>query len=477
MKYGLGENQLSEIVDIFRKYPEVEEAILFGSRAIGTYKEASDIDIAIKGKDVSVILATKIQSDLEDTYLPFFFDIISFPSITNQDLIKHINTKGISIYCAGWKKCKLGDVVNIIGGGTPKTTIDRYWGGDIPWVSIADIVQSNKYIHSTSKTITKEGLKNSSTRLLDERDIIISARGTIGAVAVLKSRMAFNQSCYGISAKKDFLDQEYLYYLLTNLITSFNQYSHGGVFDTITRKTFDSIEIYLPPLHKQKEIASILSCLDEKIDLLHRQNKTLESIAQTLFHQWFIKEADENWVSGTLSDEFEVLMGVSPPGESYNKKRIGVPFYQGSSDFGFRFPNDRIFTSNPKRIAQKNDVLISVRAPVGQQNQASEKCCIGRGVASIKYKNNPAFYSYTYYKLKSLNLSIGQFNDSGTVFGSITKNNLENLIIQIPSIELIEKFQDVVNIMDKKIVINTKNVNIINSLREKLIRFIFSSVI
>lgn len=114
MKYGLSEKQLEEIVEILRRYEEVEEAILFGSRAIDTYKEASDVDIAIKGEKATSILAGKIKSHFEeDTYLPFFFDIVAYNSITNENLKQHIDTKGASLYRAGWKKCKLGEVITM----------------------------------------------------------------------------------------------------------------------------------------------------------------------------------------------------------------------------------------------------------------------------------------------------------------------------------------------------------------------------
>ena len=137
----------------------------------------------------------------------------------------------------------------------------------------------------------------------------------------------------------------------------------------------------------------MLSSLDDKIDLLHRQNKTLEALAETLFRQWFIEEAENDWEEGVLPDEFDFTMGLSPPGSSYNQEGIGMPMYQGNADFGFRFPTERVFTTEQKRLAKPLDTLISVRAPVGAQNMAKVKCCIGRGVAAFRYKNNPKYYT------------------------------------------------------------------------------------
>lgn len=194
-----------------------------------------------------------------------------------------------------WKEYKLGGVIELIGGGTPKTSNPNYWNGDIPWLSVVDFNKGRKYVSQTEKSITEDGLNNSSTKILEKGDIIISARGTVGVIAMLDKPMAFNQSCYGIRSKKEFSFNDYLYYLLKNTVVELSQFSHGGVFDTITRDTFNEIDILLPPLPEQTAIASILSSLDDKIDLLHRQNETLEKMAEALFRQWFVEKAEEDW--------------------------------------------------------------------------------------------------------------------------------------------------------------------------------------
>ena len=185
-----------------------------------------------------------------------------------------------------WKEYRFSDVIEIIGGGTPKTSNPEYWNGKIPWLSVADFNTGRKYVSSAEKKITEKGLNESNTKLLNFGDIIISARGTVGVVAVLAKPMAFNQSCYGVRAIESLTNTDYVYYLLKDTVADFRQIAHGGVFDTITRDTFNEIEILLPSLPEQKSIASVLSSLDDKIDLLHRQNATLEKMAETLFRQW-----------------------------------------------------------------------------------------------------------------------------------------------------------------------------------------------
>lgn len=172
-------------------------------------------------------------------------------------------------------KYKLSQVMDLIGGGTPKTSNPDYWNGNIPWLSVKDFGNDSRYVYTTEKHITELGLKNSSTKLLQCGDIIISARGTVGEIATIPFPMAFNQSCYGLRAKKDIINEDFLYYLIKHNVRILKKNTHGSVFDTITRDTFDGIEVDIPSLNIQKKIASILSKIDEKIELNSKINNNL----------------------------------------------------------------------------------------------------------------------------------------------------------------------------------------------------------
>ena len=161
-----------------------------------------------------------------------------------------------------WKEYKYTDLASLIGGGTPKTSNPAYWGGDIPWLSVKDFGNDSKYVYKTEKSITEEGLNNSSTKLLQRDDIIISARGTVGEMAMLPYPMSFNQSCFGIRGNS-LVDKNFLYYYTRTKINELKGSSHGSVFDTITRATFEKITCRIPTLATQQKIANILSSLDE----------------------------------------------------------------------------------------------------------------------------------------------------------------------------------------------------------------------
>jgi type I restriction enzyme S subunit len=163
----------------------------------------------------------------------------------------------------------------LIGGGTPKTTKDEYWNGNIPWLSVKDFNNDFRYVYETEKSITELGLEKSSTKMLQKGDVIISARGTVGEIAIIPFPMAFNQSCYGLRAKEDMVTSDFLYYLVKYNINVLKKNTHGSVFDTITRDTFDSIEVEIPDLITQQKIASILGDFDNKIEFNNAINNNL----------------------------------------------------------------------------------------------------------------------------------------------------------------------------------------------------------
>ena len=200
-----------------------------------------------------------------------------------------------------WLKTSLIDIVELIGGGTPKTSKAEYWGGNINWLSVKDFNNENRYVYSTEKTITEEGLNNSSTKLLRKDDIIISARGTVGELSMIPFPMAFNQSCYGIRAKEG-IDSTFLYYLIKHSVRKLKAMTHGSVFDTITRDTFANIDVAIPDIEMQQRVAKMLANIDDKVENNQRINNNLEQQAKTLFKSWFVdfEPFDESFVDSPI---------------------------------------------------------------------------------------------------------------------------------------------------------------------------------
>lgn len=472
MPHGLKDSEIQKLQDLFATNEHVEQVILYGSRAKGTHKPFSDVDITLVGENLTDADLKKLSLAIDDLLLPYIFDISLFSTLKNDDLIDHVRQNGITLYQKKieWKEYKLGKVaINITSGGTPKSSEERYYGGSIPWLNTKEI-NFNRIV-KTEKYITEEGLKNSSAKWIPAKSVIVAMYGaTAGKVAYSLIDLTTNQACCNLSFNEASVDSLFVYYYLQNSYVELENLACGAAQQNLSVGVISDFSIWLPPLSEQKRIASILSSLDDKIDLLHRENATLEAMAETLFRHHFIDNPNPDWKEGKLGDEFEFTMGQSPAGDSFNEDGIGMPMYQGNADFGFRFPTKRVFTTRPTRLAKANDTLISVRAPVGTQNMATEECCIGRGVAAFRYRENPSFYSYTYYKLRALLEIIKQFDDNGTVFGSISKSDFENIDILIPSEGEIVSFQNQSKAIDDKIINNNRQIQTLTRMRDRLLQ-------
>lgn len=236
-------------------------------------------------------------------------------------------------------KYKLSEIMDIISGGTPKTSVSQYWGGSIPWLSVKDFNNNSRYVYSSEKSITEEGLQNSSTTLLERNDIIISARGTVGEMAMIPFPMAFNQSCYGLRAKGNIVDSTFLYYLVKFNVRILKKNIHGTVFDTITRDTFNGIGADIPHKNIQIKIGKILSALDDKIELNQKINDNLFQQAQALFKERFVDvisldgSLPSGWHCGTVSEVIELHDSKRIPlssRERADKAKI-YPYYGATS--------------------------------------------------------------------------------------------------------------------------------------------------
>lgn len=188
----------------------------------------------------------------------------------------------------GWVRVPVSQVATAVIGGTPSRDVSEYWHGDILWAAAKDVAAvSGRYLLQVQEFISEEGLNNSAAKLMPKGTVIITARGTVGALAQLGQSMAFNQTCYAL-LPRDGLDNDFLFYASKGTIAEMRALTYGTVFETITTQTFDHWTIPLPPLPEQRAIAQILGTLDVKIELNRRMSETLEAMAPAFFKSWFV---------------------------------------------------------------------------------------------------------------------------------------------------------------------------------------------
>jgi type I restriction enzyme S subunit len=249
-------------------------------------------------------------------------------------------------------------------------------------------------------------------------------------------------------------------------------YAVGGVRGSLTWEDFCNMRLPVPSIARQREIVSEYETLTRRIRLNEQMIARLEETAQALYRKMFVDGIDkenlpEGWRMGRLSEIATITMGQSPEGETYNLDGQGMIFYQGRTDFGRRFPTARVYTTSPTRYAKEGDVLLSVRAPVGDLNVASHDCCIGRGLASLRSQHN--CQSYLFYQLQNLSNVFNVSDDEGTIFGSINKDDLFNIEIVVPTLKEMKLFEEKASVIDKQIGIKDKEINNLTELQSLLL--------
>lgn len=370
-----------------------------------------------------------------------------------------------------WKKYKLGDICIINMGQSPKSEFYNSKGDGLPFL------QGNRtfgFMYPDFDTYTTQ-----ITKTAEPMDVIMSVRAPVGELNIVLNKVCIGRGVCSIKIKNG--QQKFLYYFMKHYISHLINQGNGTVFGSVNKNDISNLEVLLPQIETQEKIARVLSSLDDKIELNNKINQNLEQQAQAIFKSWFVDfepfggKMPDDWKVGNLYEIANVTMGQSPDGKSYNENGYGEVFYQGRAEFGSRYPTRRLYTTEPKRMANAGDILMSVRAPVGDINVALEKCCIGRGLASISSRDN--FNSFILYTLMNLKRSFDIYNAEGTVFGAINKDSLNSIEVIIPTKEEIYKFEEIASNLDKKIRQNTIEVQKLQKIRDTLLPKLMSGEI
>lgn len=311
-----------------------------------------------------------------------------------------------------------------------------------------------------------------------------------------EDEIGFGSTEFIVLRAKENIDERFLYYL--SISPEFRKQAISLMEGTSGRKRVNEnalkiSDFLIPDFEEQKKIANILSAIDDKIFLNNQINQELEAMAKTLYDYWFVQfdfpdqngkpykssggkmvyhpelkhEIPEGWGVEKLGDIANITMGQSPKGTSYNEVGEGILFFQGSTDFGWRFPVARQYTTEPSRIAEEDDILLSVRAPVGTLNITDTRCCIGRGLAAINSKVGAN--SYIFNVMQDFKKLFDMMNSVGTTFGSITKDDLYSLQLVYPPNELLMKFDKSVNSFDREIKNRSRQNQELSQLRDWLL--------
>ncbi len=395
-----------------------------------------------------------------------------------------------------WKRVQLKEVCKLIYRYPSFYGMEKYSRG-VPVVRGEHLLNTGR-ISTDWKDywfVTEEYANLFPKTRLSLDDVVMSVRGTVGQFAKVGSEHVGAQlspNTIRISPDCEKIYPPFLYYSLrSNAAYSFiSGCISSSAVPALRAQDIGITPIELPPLPEQRAIAHILGTLDDKIELNRRMNQTLEAMAQALFKSWFVDfepfrdqgmqdsplgKIPVGWEIGTLGQICEIRMGQSPPGNTYNEIGEGTPFYQGIKDFGFRFPHRRVYCTMPIRFAESSDVLLSIRAPVGSLNIATERCAVGRGLAVLSSKKK--FQSYLYYLISNAKSRWETFDSEGTVFGCITKTDITDFKIVQPPMNIVERFDSTVKTMDELITNNENEMGTLAKIRDTLLPRLLSGEI
>ena len=407
-----------------------------------------------------------------------------------------------------WEIKSISDVSEIYLGGTPMTTVKEYWNGDIKWASAKDLAScSSRYIHETERKITQKGLENSAAKILPKNTLVITSRGTVGKIALLPEPMSFNQTCYGLKARKE-VSPLYLYYKLKDSVARFESVSYGTVFETITIRTFEELKISIPAFSEQLNIIKILSDLDSNIELNNEMNKTLEAIGQTLFKHWFVDfefpndqgkpykssggemvdselgDIPEGWEVGKISYLIKILSGFAFKSSHFVENgEYHLVTIKNVQDGYLDLSKTSFLNYLPEGmpnycLLESGDILLSLTGNVGRCCLVNdENLLLNQRVAKLQAKNTrDSAYTYTLFRQQTMKRTL-ENAAKGTAQANLSPIETASMEIQVPPNELLETFSKRATPLLEKVLKNKSKIRTLENMRDTLLPKLMSGAV
>ena len=358
---------------------------------------------------------------------------------------------------------KLSEIGQIVAGGTPKTKIEEYWNGDVPWITPKDLSShAGMYISRGERNISQVGLDNSSAKLLPKGTVLFTSRAPIGYVAIARNEVTTNQGFKSIIVD-DENDNIFIYYLLKNNIDIIENHANGSTFKEISGSVMKSLEFGIPSLREQKAIAHILSTLDDKIEVNNQINKTLENMAQAIFKQWFVdfefpNENGEPYKSSG-GEMVESELGTIPKGWEVVQFRDIFRFVKGKkpktiAECEFKDSekyltidvlnrNSVLFCSKEKVIeANSEDVLMVMDGASSGAVYFGQKGVVASTLAKLELISQKVSNQFLFYAIKYFENDI-KTHTTGSAIPHTDKEYTYRLMIALPNdISLQTKIDD-----------------------------------
>ncbi len=371
-------------------------------------------------------------------------------------------------------KYKLKDIAEIIAGGTPSTKMEQYWNGEIAWITPKDLANhSGRYISRGERNITKEGLENSSTKLMPINSVLFTSRAPIGYVAIAKNQVCTNQGFKSLVCKDSICYYMYIYYWLIYNTDYIKSKANGSTFQEISTNVMKEIEIDLPSIDYQKKVANILKKIDEKIELNNQINDNLFELINDLY-----KESFRNIEGYKQADEIaNITIGKTPPRSNrecftYNEDDIK---WLSISDLGKcgmyawntseKLTEDSVNKYNVKVIPE-NTIVLSFKLTIGRIAITANEMATNEAIAHFNLLDNDMIY-YLYFYLKNFDYS--KLGNTSSIATAVNSKIIKAMPIGIPNKHSVLEFNNTVRPLFEKIKLNEEQNMTLTQLRDNLL--------
>jgi type I restriction enzyme, S subunit len=377
-----------------------------------------------------------------------------------------------------WEVKKVGVICDFIVPGRNKPT---EFEGDIPWITTPDIEQNGIVLYSKKNlNITREEAKNIGSKIVPKNSIIISCVGELGLVAISGTDLIINQQLHAFIPKENIYFR-FLLYALTIQKPYMEKIATKTAVPYMNKDNCNSIPVIMPSLPEQTKIANFLTAVDKKIAQLTQKDDLLAryktGVMQQIFCQQLrFKDGDgqefPEWKEKELGKVTDIIMGQSPDSKSYNDTAEGKPLIQGNADISNRKTSPRIWTSEPTKECKTNDIILTVRAPVGAVAKSYHNACIGRGVCAMR-SNYKSIVDFIYQLLLWFEPTKWVSLEQGSTFTAVNSNDIKTLIIPVPCIEEQTKIANFLTALDDKISHNQTQLNALKQYKQGLLQQMF----
>ena len=392
-----------------------------------------------------------------------------------------------------WNRFTLGEISTNIQTGPFGSQLHQsdYSEMGIPVVMPKDLIDGH-ISEETIARVNEEHVERLSRHKIDNGDILYSRRGDVGRCAYAseyEKGWLCGTGCLRVTVNPVIANPKFVFYQLQKNETVGWVVNHavGSTMLNLNTSVLSEVPVELPSLSIQNHIVEILSAYEDLIYNNKKQIKLLEEAAQRLYKEWFVNlhfpgyedvqivdGVPEGWRKVTLSEISDVIMGQSPKSEFYNKNKEGLPFHQGVGSYGNRFVKDDTYSTSYTRIAEAESILFSVRAPVGRLNITKNKIVIGRGLSAINHKEH--LQSFLFYLLKERFFKEDMVGN-GSIFASISKNELLGQEFIVPSSSLQRKFDSIASSIDRQIDNLDTKISLLTEARDRLLPKLMSGEI